>query len=118
MLVRDGAIAARLDSVGRSGFATSRHPRTAAGISRDASRLFLVTVDGRQAPYSDGMTLEELATLMRALGSHEAVNLDGGGSTAMVVADSDTSYRVVNRPSDRGGERAVGNAAAFVRRCQ
>lgn len=117
MLVRAGAIAAQLDSVGRSGFATSRHPRTAAGISRDGSRVYLVTVDGRQAPYSDGMALDELAMLMLALGSHEALNLDGGGSTAMVVAQGDTAFRVVNRPSDRGGERAVGDAVALVRRC-
>jgi hypothetical protein len=118
MLVRAGAIAARLDSVGRSGFATSRHPRTAAGISRDGSRVYLVTADGRQVPYSDGMTLDELAALMLALGSHEAVNLDGGGSTAMVVAEGDTAFRVVNRPSDRGGERAVGDAVGLVRRCR
>jgi hypothetical protein len=117
MLVRAGAIAAHLDSVGRSGFATSRHPRTAAGISRDGSRVYLVTVDGRQAPYSDGMRLDELASLMLALGSHEAVNLDGGGSTAMVVAEGDTAFRVVNRPSDRAGERAVGDAVGLVRRC-
>ena len=118
MLVRAGTIATHLDSVGRSGFATSRHPRTAAGISRDGSRVYLVTVDGRQAPHSDGMTLAELATLMLALGSHEAVNLDGGGSTAMVLGQGDTAFRVVNRPSDRGGERAVGDAVGLVRRCR
>ena len=116
MLVHEGTIAARLDTVGRSGFADSRHPRTAAGISRDGSRIFLVTVDGRQAPYSAGMTLHELAALMLALGSHEAVNLDGGGSTAMIVA-GDASFRVANRPSDRTGERAVGDAVGVVRRC-
>jgi exopolysaccharide biosynthesis protein len=80
--------------------------------------VYLVTVDGRQAPHSDGMTLAELATLMLALGSHEAVNLDGGGSTAMVVGQGDTAFRVVNRPSDRGGERAVGDAVGLVRRCR
>jgi hypothetical protein len=118
VLVRDGVIAARLDSVGRSGFATSRHPRTAAGMSRDGSRVLLVTVDGRQVPYSDGMTLDELAALMHALGAHNALNLDGGGSTTMVIADGDSTFRVANRPSDRNGERAVGNAVGLVRRCQ
>lgn len=119
ILLQNGAVAARLDSVGRTGFAGSRHPRTAAGITRDGKRILLVTVDGRQAPYSDGMTLPELADLMRALGASEAVNLDGGGSTTMVLADSATpaGFRVANRPSDRQGERAVGDAVALVRRC-
>lgn len=118
-LVRDGAIAVQLDTVGRPGFATARHPRTAAGISRDGARILLVTVDGRQAPYSDGMSLRELAELMLGLGASESVNLDGGGSTAMVIAEKDSGsvFRVVNRPSDRGGERAVGNAVGLVRRC-
>ena len=116
VLVRNGAIAARLDTVGRTGFSTSRHPRTAAGVTRDG-RVLLVTVDGRQAPYSDGMTLQETAELMLSLGAREAVNLDGGGSTAMVVATADTAFAVVNRPSDRGGERAVGDAVGLVRRC-
>jgi hypothetical protein len=116
VLVTDGVIAARLDTVGRAGFATSRHPRTAAGITRDG-RILLVTVDGRRAPYSDGMTLGELAALMLALGARDAVNLDGGGSTAMVVATGDTAFAVVNRPSDRAGERAVGDAVGLVRRC-
>ena len=116
VLVRAGAVAPRLDTVGRAGFATNRHPRTAAGITRDGSRILLVTVDGRQAPYSDGMSLPELAGLMRALGAHDAVNLDGGGSTAMIVAERG-AFRVANRPSDRGGERAVGNAVGLVRRC-
>jgi hypothetical protein len=117
VLFRAGAVAARLDTVGRQGFAMGRHPRTAAGITRDGSRIVLVTVDGRQAPYSDGMSLPELASLMLALGAWEAVNLDGGGSTAMVIADGPSAFRIANRPSDGGGERAVGNAVALVRRC-
>ncbi len=118
-LVRDGLIAVQLDTVGRAGFATGRHPRTAAGFSRDGARILLVTVDGRQAPYSDGMSLRELAELMLALGASESLNLDGGGSTAMVIAGegSGSDFRVVNRPSDQGGERAVGNAVGLVRRC-
>jgi exopolysaccharide biosynthesis protein len=117
VLVRNGTVAARLDTVGRAGFATGRHPRTAAGVTRNGARILLVTVDGRQAPYSDGMSLPELATLMLALGAVEAVNLDGGGSTAMVAADGAGGFRVVNQPSDSGGERAVGNAVALARRC-
>lgn len=82
-----------------------RHPRTAIGWSSRSGRVFLVAVDGRQSPYSDGMTLTELLDLFRRLGATEALNLDGGGSTTIVSRGV-----VLNRPSDREGERAVGNA--------
>jgi hypothetical protein len=90
--------------------AEARHPRTAAGFSRDSSTLFLVTVDGR-SENSGGVTLVELARLMRRLGAWQAINFDGGGSTTMVVEG-----RVVNGPSDASGEREVGNALMVVRR--
>ncbi len=89
----------------RPEFALARHPRTAVGWSDGGLRAWWVVVDGRQAPYSDGMTLPELATLLARIGAAEAINLDGGGSSTMVVGG-----RVRNRPSDREGERAVGNA--------
>lgn len=118
VLLRDSAIVSAVDTEGGPGFATGRHPRTAVGIARDGRRLLLVVVDGRQKPYSDGMTLRELAHLMLALGARDAINLDGGGSTTMVLADSTSrSLRVVNRPSDVTGERPVGNALAIVRGC-
>jgi hypothetical protein len=91
-------------------FSRARHPRSALGISRDSSTLYLVTVDGRQQA-SVGMTLEELADAMIALGAYEAMNFDGGGSTALVIRDS-----VVNAPSDTSGERPVGNVVAVTRR--
>jgi hypothetical protein len=87
-----------------------RHPRTAIGFSRDSSTLFLLTVDGR-SENSGGMTLVELADVMRELGAWQAMNFDGGGSTTMVVEG-----RVVNRPSDKEGEREVGNAVMIVLR--
>ncbi len=91
-------------------FSRARHPRSALGISRDSATLYLVAVDGRQET-SVGMTLEELADAMISLGAHEAMNLDGGGSTALVIRDS-----IVNKPSDATGERAVGNVVAITRR--
>ena len=115
ILLRANAILPGVDSGGT--FATSRHPRTAAGIARAGKRLLLVTVDGRRKPYSDGMTLRELAVLMQALGAEEAINLDGGGSTTMVIANASGVPRVVNVPSDSAGERPVGNALAVVRGC-
>lgn len=91
-------------------FSRARHPRSALGISRDSATLYVVAVDGRQQT-SVGMTLEELADAMIALGAFDAMNLDGGGSTALVVRDS-----VVNTPSDSSGERPVGNVVAITRR--
>lgn len=111
-------------------FVTGRHPRTAVGWTARGDVL-LVTVDGRQQGWSEGMSLPELADLMIGLGAVEAMNLDGGGSTTFV--DRGT---VDNRPSDRlvsrsgrqqvvhvpGGwdrvlgnvERPVGNVLAIV----
>ena len=83
-------------------FGLARHPRTALGVRADGT-LLLVTVDGRESRRSVGMTLPELTDLVRELGAVTAINLDGGGSTTMVVEDE-----VVNRPS--GGERWNGDA--------
>lgn len=119
-LVRDSLILGDVDSVGGAGFATTRHPRTAVGVARNGTRLMLVVVDGRQQGYSMGMTLRELANLMLGLGAREAINLDGGGSTAFVYADPDSAgaLRVGNRPSDPTGERPVANALAIVAGCK
>lgn len=91
----------------KPGHAYLRHPRTAAGFSHDSTKFFLIAVDGRQT-HSAGMNLHELADLMISLGVHYGVNLDGGGSTTMVVRDS-----VVNIPSD-GVERAVSNGLLVI----
>jgi len=95
----------------RPAFAAIRHPRTGIGFDSGRRWLWIVVVDGRQAPHSAGMTLPEFAALFEALGADEAINLDGGGSTVMVVDD-----RSVSRPSDPTGERAVANALALVQR--
>jgi len=90
--------------------AEMRHPRTAIGMSRDSTTLFIVAIDGRTAR-SVGATLVELASLMRRLGAWQAMNFDGGGSTTMVIDGA-----VVNVPSDSTGERAVGNALMVVKK--
>ncbi|HET9424474.1 MAG TPA: phosphodiester glycosidase family protein [Gemmatimonadaceae bacterium] len=118
MLARDGAIAPEVDTEGQVSF-RNRNPRTAVGIANDGKRLILVVVDGRQAGYSAGMTLRELATLMLALGARDAINLDGGGSSALVHwSPDDRRLRVANKPSDANGERAVGNALGVVKGCR
>lgn len=118
VLARDSAVAAEADTFGSAGF-RGPNPRTAAGISRDGTRLILAVIDGRTS-HDVGMTLRQTAELMLALGARDAINLDGGGSTTMVVADPDSSgtFRIVNRPSDKEGERAVGDALAVVDRCR
>jgi exopolysaccharide biosynthesis protein len=91
-------------------FCEARHPRTALGVKADG-RLLLVTVDGRQADWSVGMSLPELTDLLLELGAVDAINLDGGGSTTMVVGD-----QVLNRPSDPTGERENGDAILVIAR--
>ena len=62
-----------------------RQPRSAVGLDRDEKRLFLFVVDGRQPSYSEGMNLHDLAALAIEAGAFTAMNLDGGGSSALVV---------------------------------
>jgi|WetSurMetagenome_2_1015567.scaffolds.fasta_scaffold44775_2 exopolysaccharide biosynthesis protein len=81
-----------------------RHPRTMAGIDAQ-NRILLVTVDGHQPGHSLGLSLTEGARLMIGLGAVNAMNLDGGGSTAMVVKGE-----LISSPSDPAGERPVGDA--------
>ncbi len=85
----------------RPSFVDRRHPRTAIGRLSDG-RIVLVVVGGRQPYHSLGMTLIELAGTLRALGVTDAMNLDGGGSTTLVVRGV-----VINLPSDELGERPV-----------
>jgi hypothetical protein len=88
---------------------TQRHPRTAAGVSRDGRTLLLVVVDGRQPGWSIGATLPELARLVLDAGAWNAVNLDGGGSSAMWHRQPGApAGRTLNRPSD-GRVRPVAN---------
>lgn len=117
VIVTDSALDPAVDTAGPKGFAES-NPRTGAGIARNGRRLILVAVDGREYRNA-GMTLRELGEVMLALGARDAINLDGGGSTTMVVADPDSAgrLRVVNHPSDKGGERTVGDALAIVHGC-
>ena len=119
VLVRDSLEVPGLDSAGAATFAPVRHPRTIVGVASRGRRILLITIDGRQPGYSVGTTLRESARVALALGATEAINLDGGGSTTMVVArggPDTTRFEVVNRPSDPQGERPVGNALVMVRK--
>jgi exopolysaccharide biosynthesis protein len=85
-------------------FVNDGHPRTAIAKLK-SGQLLLVTVDGRQPGESIGMSLTMLADLLLEFDAVEAINLDGGGSTTMVIKN-----KVVNRPSDATGERPVSDA--------
>ena len=85
-------------------FGIRRNPRTLAGITA-AGKLLFVAVDGRQPSVSVGASFNESAGIMQALGAVQALNLDGGGSTAITLG-----ARLVNNPSDATGERPLGDA--------
>lgn len=84
------------------------HPRTAIGFTQDRKTAYLVVVDGRRSNYSVGATTFQLGSIIKALGAYTALNLDGGGSSAMVVNGT-----TANRPSD-GSERTIGNGIMVV----
>jgi exopolysaccharide biosynthesis protein len=110
-LIRDGRIEITRELEGAGiNFVKDRHPRTAIAKLKDG-RILLVVVDGRQQGYSTGMSLTSLAELLLEFGAVEATNLDGGGSSAMVVEG-----KLVNKPSDAAGERAVSDALLIVNR--
>jgi hypothetical protein len=95
---------------------TVTEPRTAVGYSKNGRTMYLVVVDGRQTLYSEGMTLKELADTMQSLGAQYAMNLDGGGSSTMVVQGRDGKPRVLNSPIDNhipGRERPIANHLGF-----
>lgn len=91
-------------------FAETRHPRTAVAKLKDG-KFLMMTVDGRQPGVSVGMSLQELAEYLFSLGAVDAMNLDGGGSTTMFL-----DGKVVNTPSDKEGERKIGDALVVTLR--
>src|SRR5690606_37930806 len=73
-------------------------PRVALGLGEDGQRPWLVGRDGRQPGFAEGVTLRELAEIMRAQGAEHAVELDGGGSASMVIAPAGAAPILVNTP--------------------
>ncbi len=104
VIVRDGKPVFRSFESFTSDQLAARSPRAGVGQLADG-RIVLVAVDGRQPGYSTGLTNFELALTMMRLGCVTASALDSGGSTTMAF-----DGKLLNRPSDRGGERAVGEA--------
>jgi exopolysaccharide biosynthesis protein len=91
-----------------------RHPRTAIGLNRAGTKLVLLTIDGRRPLSAWGMTGPELADEMQKLNCWTALNLDGGGSTTLIMRDPQTSeLKLLNQPSDNR-ERPVGDAIGIT----
>jgi len=97
-----------LPAAGCNDYFCSRNPRTGIGITADG-QILMVVVDGRRND-SVGMTLIEFARYMISLGAVTAINLDGGGGSAMWIS----GQGVVNHPSDSSGERPVTNAVLVL----
>ncbi len=77
------------------------HPRTALGFDNTGAWLLLAVVDGRQPGFSEGVTLYELAGILAARGCTQSINLDGGGSSIMLVQEPGGAVRTVNSPSGK-----------------
>ena len=110
MLVQKGSPAADLDD-------GDRDPRTAIGANQNGRWLIIVVVDGRQPYYSDGATLKELAQIMIDNGAYFAINLDGGGSSTMVMKGADGRPEILNSPVNNlvpGLERPVANHLGII----
>jgi hypothetical protein len=97
-------------------YTTTLNPHTAIGYNSRNGHIFFMTVDGRQTDFSEGMRTDDMADMLIGFGVTDAINLDGGGSSAMVFADgTGGAARTVNSPSDgsssqnRGSERSVAN---------
>ncbi len=91
---------------------TGGAPRSVVGIKPDGTVVIMVN-DGRQAPYSEGMSMYELAEVMLDLGCSYAVNCDGGGSTTWVSQRPGEELKVNNSPSD-GAERPTTTGILFI----
>lgn len=108
VMLLDGSYA----DIQQNAFNNNRHPRSAVAVL-PGNKVILLTVDGRNAQ-AQGMSIHELAFLLKVLGAEQALNLDGGGSTALYIEGA-TDNGIVNYPSDNQqfdhqGERRVANA--------
>lgn len=108
-IVNDGHILPRLYTLP---VYLERQPRTAVALTKDESTLMIIIVDGRQPRYSEGASMIELAAIVIAHGGYTALNLDGGGSSTLVMRDADGQPDILNSPIHNripGRERPVAN---------
>ena len=109
LLVWRGAVVAGLST-------DDPDPRTAVGLNQAGSHLIIMVVDGRQPGYSEGATEAELAAILLEQKVYSAMNLDGGGSSTLVMQGEDGQPVLLNSPVHQGipgNERPVGNHLGF-----
>lgn len=107
LLLLDGQEAPATDIV-----AAGRQPRTAFGVSQDGTKAIMMVVDGRGD--SIGATHSEMAALMKEYGAYEALHLDGGGSSTMVVQTvDDAAPQLQNTPSDGAQRKVIASVGVF-----
>lgn len=109
ILAEKGEVATGLDN-------SAVEPRTAVGDNQSGSTLIIVIVDGRQPGYSLGATLQELAQILVDNGAYTALELDGGGSSTLVIEGEDGQPVVLNSPVHQripGNERPVATHIGF-----
>jgi hypothetical protein len=95
---------------------SDKDPRTAIGLNRSGNKMIIIVVDGRQPGYSEGVTYAELAQLLLEQKVYAGMNMDGGGSTTLVIQGADGEPQVLNSPIHNGvvgRERPVGNHLGF-----
>lgn len=110
IIVENGAVNKKMDLSIQS--FRERHPRTVTGYNEHY--IFVMTVDGRQPGYADGMTLIEAGEIMVELGAQRAINMDGGGSTTFLLRmPGSTGLSLMNSPSD-GNERLLANGIMVI----
>lgn len=105
MLLQSGEIIQGLDN-------TVLHPRTAIGMNHNGRYLYILVVDGRQPLYSMGATYRELAEILKKFGAFNAMVMDGGGSSTLVMQGENGKAIILNSPIDNyipGRERPVAN---------
>lgn len=88
------------------------HPRTAAGITADGKTMIWLVIDGRQKGYSEGVSTKEVGEWLKSLGCDSGINLDGGGTTTLVVEGTEGIPKILNRPihgGKSGQERVSGS---------
>ena len=92
-------------------------PRTAVAVTSDYNKVILLVMDGRSSGYSDGANYAMLADIFLAFGGHDAINLDGGGSSTFLIKNSSASkgFETRNKPSS-GSDRSIVNGLAIVKK--
>lgn len=102
LLISNGVV----QTITHTGDLTDRHPRTCMGVEKGGKVVWLMVADGRRYTWSNGLQYPAMCSIMSAIGCHDLMNLDGGGSSEMAIrtSPSEQKFKVLNWPNDNGGE--------------